>query len=158
VSPAACVAVAEDRGSGNALSNEQRDLNLQLFEPESDPGPSSATVCQTPTRPQQLLEPDTPPTVRSKFHHDDDDDRGDYEVEFIVNTRRLAVRDNGVRQFLIRWKGYGPEADTWEPEVNIQGTAEAAYELYFTFNIDKFKIIQRPIPKLQRPHPKRRRH
>ena len=39
-----------------------------------------------------------------------------YEVEKILNMRRPK---RGPREFLIRWLGFGPEHDTWEPEPNL---------------------------------------
>jgi hypothetical protein len=39
----------------------------------------------------------------------------EYEVQEI-----LAERRNGARtEFLVRWEGYGPEDDTWEPTTNL---------------------------------------
>lgn len=38
------------------------------------------------------------------------------EVEAIVDFR---LSDNGAREFLIRWMGFSPNADTWEPESNL---------------------------------------
>ena len=37
------------------------------------------------------------------------------EVEKIVETRRSEI-DGDKNEFKIRWKGYGPGDDTWEPE------------------------------------------
>ncbi|XP_014609904.1 PREDICTED: chromodomain-helicase-DNA-binding protein 1-like isoform X2 [Polistes canadensis] len=39
----------------------------------------------------------------------------EYEVEKIVGRRTIKGR----RQFLIRWKGYGEESDTWEQEKDL---------------------------------------
>ncbi|XP_043491561.1 chromodomain-helicase-DNA-binding protein 1-like isoform X2 [Polistes fuscatus] len=39
----------------------------------------------------------------------------EYEVEKIVGHRTIKGR----RQFLIRWKGYGEESDTWEQEKDL---------------------------------------
>ena len=39
-----------------------------------------------------------------------------YLVEGIIGKRCRK----GVTQYLVRWKGYGAENDTWEPEINVQ--------------------------------------
>jgi len=44
---------------------------------------------------------------------DSGSDSGTYEVERIIDHR---VDARGRRQFLLRWKGYGHENDTWEFE------------------------------------------
>jgi hypothetical protein len=43
----------------------------------------------------------------------------EYEVEKII-THRKKGRDV---QYLVRWKGYGPEDDTWEPERNLRNAS-----------------------------------
>ena len=40
-----------------------------------------------------------------------------YFVQAILATRR---DDAGEEEFLIRWIGYGPDGDTWEPGRNLQ--------------------------------------
>ena len=44
-----------------------------------------------------------------------DRDRRNYEVDRIINKRRKK----GKTEYLIRWKGYQEEDDTWEPEENL---------------------------------------
>lgn len=42
-------------------------------------------------------------------------DDEDFEVEKLLNHKK----QKGKRLFLVRWKGFGPDADTWEPEANL---------------------------------------
>jgi len=44
-----------------------------------------------------------------------------YEVE------RILREEEGSARFLIRWEGFGPEADTWEPEENIAPALVSAF-------------------------------
>ena len=46
-------------------------------------------------------------------------DSGEYEIKRILDVNILK---NGSREFLIRWVGWGPEGDTWEPEEHIDDT------------------------------------
>jgi hypothetical protein len=63
------------------------------------------------------------PAVMSQQHefYDSDDSvgaplKGIYEVETLLNVRETA---DGKREFLIKWKGWGPSWNNWEPEENI---------------------------------------
>jgi len=45
-----------------------------------------------------------------------EEDEGHYEVGRITEVK---FRKDGSREFLIRWKGHGPDVDSWEPEENL---------------------------------------
>lgn len=57
------------------------------------------------------------PAKRAKTsRNDDDEDEKEYEVERIIEVHH---RRNGQREFLVRWKGFKPKDDTWEPEEHL---------------------------------------
>lgn len=47
----------------------------------------------------------------------------EYEVEKILKSRRTGRTKQ--LQYYVRWKGYGPNDDTWEPESNLSNASEA---------------------------------
>ncbi|KZO91097.1 hypothetical protein CALVIDRAFT_558362 [Calocera viscosa TUFC12733] len=55
---------------------------------------------------------------------EEDEEDGGFEVDEILNVRRQRGK-NGALQYYVRWKGYGQESDSWEPEENTEGAAEA---------------------------------
>uniref|UniRef100_A0A0A9X9T1 Chromo domain-containing protein n=1 Tax=Lygus hesperus TaxID=30085 RepID=A0A0A9X9T1_LYGHE len=46
-------------------------------------------------------------------------ENGEWEVNKIID---MHINRNGSREFLVRWKGYPPEDDSWEPEQHLEGT------------------------------------
>lgn len=40
----------------------------------------------------------------------------EYEVSRIIDVH---FKNNGKREFLVRWKGYSAKDDTWEPEEHL---------------------------------------
>ena len=48
----------------------------------------------------------------------------EYEVEKILNRRRIRGKD----KFLVRWKGYTAEADTWEDRGNLKNAGKLVEE------------------------------
>lgn len=68
------------------------------------------------------------------------DNEEEFEVEAILDCRK---RRNGI-QYLIKWKGYGPEDNSWEPENNLH-----APELLQTFrNVHASKLARLGIRRL----------
>uniref|UniRef100_A0A1Y1K501 Chromo domain-containing protein n=1 Tax=Photinus pyralis TaxID=7054 RepID=A0A1Y1K501_PHOPY len=56
-----------------------------------------------------------PPKEKEEEERSDEEEE-QYEVEEIIDEK--VVR--GVIHYLIRWKGYDPESDTWEPENTLE--------------------------------------
>ena len=55
----------------------------------------------------------------------------EYEVECILWHRVKKATNHGPRkEYLIKWKGYGPEYNTWEPESNLSNAQEAVQEYW----------------------------
>ena len=64
-----------------------------------------------PTIPGQQVSP--PPPVRVRGEEE-------FEVETILDSRLRRGR----LEYLVRWKGYTPEHDSWEPERNLENAPE----------------------------------
>lgn len=59
------------------------------------------------------------------------DESGDqWEVDYLLDKRIRRLGRGKRVEYLVRWTGYGPEDDTWEPLSNLSGAQEAiaAYE------------------------------
>lgn len=44
----------------------------------------------------------------------------EYEVEAVIGKREKKSKDGVKVKYLIRWKGWGEEGDTWEPEETLK--------------------------------------
>ena len=52
------------------------------------------------------------------------DRKEEYKVEKILNKRKVQ----GKNRFLVQWKGYIAEANTWEERENLENTKELVKE------------------------------
>ena len=52
-----------------------------------------------------------------------------YEVEAVLKHREVKKGKRVVKQYLIKWAGYGPEHNTWEPEKHLN---QACLDEYWT--------------------------
>jgi hypothetical protein len=70
------------------------------------------------------MQPPPPPTLV--------DDELEYEVErILIHRDRHPVHGWKIkREFLVKWLGYGPEHNTWEPEANLQNCSELLTEYW----------------------------
>ena len=46
----------------------------------------------------------------------------EYKVERLLRKRRICCGRDWSTQYLIQWKGYGPEHNTWQPEHTVADT------------------------------------
>jgi len=87
-----------------------------------------------PYLPDGKVQPPPPPEMI--------DGEFEYEVEAILSHR--FKRGNKI-EYLVRWKGYGHEYDTWEPEENCANSSELVSE-YWGARI-KVQTEKKPVSK-----------
>ena len=54
----------------------------------------------------------------------------EYVVEDILSHRVVGSGKRARKQYLVKWQGYGPEHNSWEPEANLVRCAEALQEYW----------------------------
>jgi len=63
-------------------------------------------------------------SMRDNLSGEDEDMEESYEVEELLDRRFRQVRGKKVKEYLVRWKGFGPEANSWEPHKNVSHCEE----------------------------------
>ena len=58
-------------------------------------------------------------------------------MEHIIEQRRTAAAKKPV---LVRWKGYGPEYDTWEPMETLKDCAALGKWLHPTASVTAYEV------------------
>ncbi|KAJ6787917.1 hypothetical protein PWT90_01900 [Aphanocladium album] len=79
-------------------------------------------------------EEDDEPTAAAAENGDDDDDDDDEEDNlFIVEAiKKHMIDEDGSLKFHVKWEGYDKKSDmTWEPEDNLEESANEVLEEYF---------------------------
>lgn len=73
-----------------------------------------------------------------------DDDS--YEVEQILGHRKKRLGKGFRDEFLIRWKGFGSEHDTWEPRQNLTGCKDLLKEFQSHLESESETELMTPPP------------
>ena len=73
-------------------------------------------------------------------------EEGIFEVDFVVDIRG---EDIGNTEYRIRWKTYGPESDTWEPEGNLLGGCRELVEQFLKKRKEAQEAEQRALAAAQ---------
>jgi Chromo (CHRromatin Organisation MOdifier) domain len=73
--------------------------------------------------------PDKYPQRKSRPPPIEIDGEKEYEVAAILDSRKRR----GNVQYLVRWAGYGPEDDSWEPRHLLEGATEALAEFHESY-------------------------
>nr|XP_034971020.1 M-phase phosphoprotein 8 isoform X2 [Zootoca vivipara] len=74
----------------------------------------------------------------------DEDDEDVYEVEKILDVKT----EDGKILYKVRWKGYSPDDDTWEPEEHLEDCREVLLEFRKKIVDSKPKPVKKEIQKL----------
>jgi hypothetical protein len=54
----------------------------------------------------------------------------EYEVERILLHKDITLKKGTKREYYVKWKGYGPEHCTWEPEAHLQHAPDCVKEYW----------------------------
>ncbi|WWD19298.1 hypothetical protein CI109_103756 [Kwoniella shandongensis] len=79
---------------------------------------SSRAKSKSAEKEEKPIEVDDDEVQNGDEDGEEDEEEGEYEVEAIVDHRQKGS-GTGKFEYLVSWKGYGPEHNTWEPEAHV---------------------------------------
>lgn len=101
-----------------AKSKGKEKVKLEIFVEDKFPAEYDQEV------PSAGVAAETTPVPTGSTAEEGEEEEEYWEIEKIVGRLGARTKKNG--KFRVRWKGYPPEDDTWEPEADIRLTASDA--------------------------------
>ncbi|XP_011636067.1 chromodomain-helicase-DNA-binding protein 2-like [Pogonomyrmex barbatus] len=101
---------AEDEASEDVDGAE-----MKAESQERENGEKTPTTKLSPNKRRKKEDQKASTSAQDKSDKSDKPEDNEYEVEDLINLRTVKGR----RQFLVRWKGYGESADSWENEKDL---------------------------------------
>ena len=122
---------ADDRVASN--------MDVDMEAPVSgEPALENPLAAQPAVKPSEAVEVD-----EEAVEEESESDGDTYEVHAIINSRTTS---DGTVEYLIKWRGWGPQHNTWEPACNIMDE-----ELIATFEAKQASKRKRASPKKASP-------
>jgi hypothetical protein len=100
----------------------------------STPSQIKSEICEPSAMSAATVERDNTPESSEDENEKPAGDEEEFEVEQILDTKMSGRK----RLFKVRWKNYGPEWDTWEPEDSLKdGAEESMKEFMIQYEANK---------------------
>jgi hypothetical protein len=100
----------------------------------STPSQIKSEICEPSAMSAATVERDNTPESSEDENEKPVEDEEEFEVEKILDTKMSGRK----RLFKVRWKNYGPEWDTWEPEDSLKdGAEESMKEFMIQYEANK---------------------
>jgi hypothetical protein len=100
----------------------------------STPSQIKSEICEPSAMSAATVERDNTPESSEDENEKPAGDEEEFEVEKILDTKMSGRK----RLFKVRWKNYGPEWDTWEPEDSLKdGAEESMKEFMIQYEANK---------------------
>jgi hypothetical protein len=100
----------------------------------STPSQIKSEICEPSAMSAATVERDNTPESSENENEKSAGDEEEFEVEEILDTKMSGRK----RLFKVRWKNYGPEWDTWEPEDSLKdGAEESMKEFMIQYEANK---------------------
>jgi len=119
------------------------DLRLDEALESSTPDSEEISDSPEPTPTIELLQEavEAPPDAVPNDEIQNEDEthyknRELYFIDKILDYRIRKAKKNTYRQYFIRWKGYGPEADSWEPASSFEYNMDPIREFHERTGLD----------------------
>ena len=91
--------------------------------------------------------PDEPPSI---FVEGDTDEYKSYEIDRLINKRVITKGRGQATEYLVKWKGYGPQHDRWRNVKDLQNALELVQEYENHASSDSRSVTQERISQV--PH------
>eukprot|EP01052_Picozoa_sp_SAG31_P059887 SAG31_NODE_19128_length_611_cov_1.203125_1_plen_135_part_01 len=119
-------AEAEPAAAGSAAAVQQSQKKPRLASPTADvklPSPAAVAPAASPA-----ATPAASPAADAKDEHaeeeaEDGDGEEEYVVEKVVREGWVGRPNRSKRQYLVKWKGYPHNENTWEPAEHLKDNA-----------------------------------
>ncbi|OAV92821.1 hypothetical protein PTTG_02080 [Puccinia triticina 1-1 BBBD Race 1] len=124
----------------SSKKRRERDLSPSSGSQQSDSKTSARQKSKSAEKSKSKSNGSKPPNDANSDEEDEKKDSGseeEEEEEYEVETIKKHRKERGEIQYLVGWKGYKSDDDTWEPKENLSGAVELLKKYRLAHGVDE---------------------